>query len=191
MPKALDLTGERFGELVVISKAPSKSGKTYWNCQCDCGKKSTVQTGHLKSGAIKTCGHTQKQREILYCLFCGSVLPPTAKKYCGSDCKTEYEYDQYIKRWKAGLETGMKGKGGISVRIRKYLFRKYSNKCCKCHWGEINPYTNKIPLEVHHIDGDYKNNIENNLELLCPNCHSLTESFKGSNVGNGRQDRYK
>jgi hypothetical protein len=32
MPKALDLTNQRFGKLVAIQKAPSRSGKTYWLC---------------------------------------------------------------------------------------------------------------------------------------------------------------
>jgi hypothetical protein len=37
MGLALDLTNYRFGRLVAISKAPSRNGKTYWLCQCDCG----------------------------------------------------------------------------------------------------------------------------------------------------------
>ena len=40
-------------------------------------------------------------------------------------------------------------------------------------------------------DGNYRNNEEYNLELLCPNCHSLTQSYKSLNNGNGRDDRYK
>ena len=32
MPKALDITNQRFGKLVAISKVPSKNGKTYWLC---------------------------------------------------------------------------------------------------------------------------------------------------------------
>ena len=42
MPKALDLTGQRFGKLVALSKAPSRSGKTYWLCQCDCGNQKEI-----------------------------------------------------------------------------------------------------------------------------------------------------
>ena len=41
--------------------------------------------------------------------------------------------------------------------------------------GEINPYTRTIPLEIHHKDGNYLHSVEDNLMLLCPNCHSLTE----------------
>ena len=66
---------------------------------------------------------------------------------------------------------------------------KFDNKCSNCGWNEINIYTNNIPLEVEHIDGNSKNNKEENLTLLCPNCHSLTETYKGANRGNGRYNR--
>ena len=57
-----------------------------------------------------------------------------------------------------------------------------NNKCEKCGWHELNSFTNKVPLELHHKDGDYRNNTEENLELLCPNCHSLTETYRGCNT---------
>lgn len=56
MPKALDITNQRFGKLVAISKVPSKNGKTYWLCQCDCGNQKEIQTSHLISGATTSCG---------------------------------------------------------------------------------------------------------------------------------------
>ena len=69
------------------------------------------------------------------------------------------------------------------------FFEKYQNRCSLCGWGEINPTTKKTPLEIEHIDGNYKNNKEDNLLLLCPNCHSLTPTYKALNKGNGRKDR--
>ncbi|MCX5013731.1 HNH endonuclease [Streptomyces sp. NBC_00555] len=36
-----------------------------------------------------------------------------------------------------------------------------------------------LPLEVDHIDGDWRNNLPENLRLLCPNCHSTTDSYRG------------
>ena len=76
-------------------------------------------------------------------------------------------------------------------QLRRYIFEKFQNKCCICGWSEINPYTNTLPLEIDHIDGDYTNNSEENLRLLCPNCHSLTSTYKGANIGHGRKDREK
>lgn len=69
------------------------------------------------------------------------------------------------------------------------MFMKHNNKCEKCGWGEVNPYTGKIPLQVHHIDGDCTNNSEENLQLLCPNCHSLTETYGGLNKGNSKRTK--
>lgn len=66
---------------------------------------------------------------------------------------------------------------------------KYDNKCEICGWGETNPTTGKIPLQVHHINGDCTDNREENLQLLCPNHHSLTETFGSLNNGNSK--RYK
>ena len=84
----------------------------------------------------------------------------------------------------------MKGEYQISNHIRRYLFEKYNNTCAKCGWSKFNLWTGHIPLEIHHIDGDYTNNKEYNLLLLCPNCHSLTETYKALNK-NGRTDRKK
>lgn len=53
-----DLTGQRFGELVVISLHPvrSRNGQTRWTCVCDCGQETVVQGTHLVQGATKRCG---------------------------------------------------------------------------------------------------------------------------------------
>lgn len=83
----------------------------------------------------------------------------------------------------------MRGRGNLSSHIRRYLFEKYNSKCQKCGWGETNPFTKRIPLTVSHIDGNYRNNQESNLELICPNCHSLTDSYGSRNRGRGREDR--
>jgi hypothetical protein len=52
----IDLTGMRFHRLCVVSRAENKSGKTAWNCICDCGSASVVSSGNLKSGLTKSCG---------------------------------------------------------------------------------------------------------------------------------------
>ena len=64
-------------------------------------------------------------------------------------------------------------------KLKHYVFEKFENKCCKCGWHEVNPYTNTIPLEIDHIDGNAQNNSEDNLQLICPNCHSLTSTYRG------------
>lgn len=123
------------------------------------------------------------------CLNCGKELTNKQTKYCCRNCQNDYQYKQWIVRWKDGEESGLRGKYQISNHIRRYLFEKYENKCAICGWGEVNPYTNTLPLEIEHKDGNYTNNKEDNLILLCPNCHSLTATYKGANKGNGRKER--
>lgn len=124
------------------------------------------------------------------CLNCGKNLVGN-KKYCDNKCQADYQHKEWITRWKQGLESGLKGAYGISHHLKRYLFEKFNNKCCKCGWGEMNPFSQNIPLEIDHIDGDYSNNNEENLQLLCPNCHSLTPTYKGANKGQGRKERKK
>ena len=51
--RRIDLTGQKFGDLTAINYA----GDGKWNCQCSCGKTTTVATGALRSGGTKSCGH--------------------------------------------------------------------------------------------------------------------------------------
>lgn len=53
------------------------------------------------------------------------------------------------------------------------------HKCEQC--GNITWNNQKIPLEIHHLDGNHLNNDLNNLQLLCPNCHAQTDNYKGRN----------
>ena len=124
------------------------------------------------------------------CLNCNMEIK-NRNKYCSIKCQKEHEYKTYIDKWKNNETDGMRGNYQISMHIKTYLFKKYDNKCARCGWGEKNQYTGNIPLEVEHIDGNYKNNNEDNLIVLCPNCHSLTSTYKGANLNNGRKGRKK
>lgn len=129
-------------------------------------------------------GHNHSHPNKL-CRFCGKEVEGN-NKFCDSSCLVMYNDYIYLNKWKLGLDNGLRGQCSINLRIRKYLFEKYNNKCSRCGWSEINPISKKIPLQVEHIDGDYTNNKEDNLILLCPNCHSLTPTYGYLNAGNGR-----
>ena len=102
----------------------------------------------------------------------------------------EERQSEMIKRWLDG-ENFLRGATQLPSFIKRYLMNLHNCKCEKCGWGETNPATKKIPLEVHHIDGDCTNNRFENLQLLCPNCHSLTENFGSKNKNSKRFHRKK
>lgn len=68
-----------------------------------------------------------------------------------------------------------------SSRLKKKLFAHNLKEeiCESCKHTEW--MGRKISLELHHIDGNPKNNNLSNLMILCPNCHALTEHYRGSN----------
>ena len=125
-----------------------------------------------------------------FCLNCGKEIIDThcyTRKYCSNQCQQDYEYKQWIENYKKDNSIAKSTKWGqIPNYLRRYIFDKYNSQCCICGWSEINPYTNTIPLEIDHVDGNSENNSEENLRLICPNCHSLTPTYRGANRGHGR-----
>jgi hypothetical protein len=120
------------------------------------------------------------------CKHCGKDIP-NRNVYCDNRCQKDYEVDLKIKAWHSG-ENFLRGDGlTIPVWIRKFLIKESNNQCSICGWSEINPFTQTTPLEIDHIDGDSKNNQKINLRVLCPNCHSLQNTFK--NTGNRKSSR--
>jgi hypothetical protein len=104
------------------------------------------------------------------CLNCST--PPRRKnyKYCSNKCQTDYQYKKFIEKWQAGLLDGNKGKQfpRLSNHLKRFLLEKFGEKCCLCGWRKRHPVTKKVPLEINHIDGNSFNNIESNLQLICP-----------------------
>lgn len=81
------------------------------------------------------------------------------------------------------LEDYLKNSQDIQTnKVRIKLLREgyKEHRCENCGLSEW--LNNPIPLEVHHKDGNRNNNIIENFELLCPNCHALTDSYRGKNV---------
>ena len=76
MKKCIDLTGKRFGKLVVIEKAEPtcKTDKhIYWKCSCDCGNYSVVSGQRLRDNITKSCGciNDGKSYTRLYAIWKG------------------------------------------------------------------------------------------------------------------------
>lgn len=67
--KPIDLTGQRFGRLVVVERGPNAgtgtSSKARWYCRCDCGNTSLVYTSALRGGLTKSCGCWRVENGII------------------------------------------------------------------------------------------------------------------------------
>lgn len=131
----------------------------------------------------------------LKCLQCGKLVVRNRhkSKFCSIKCTTRYKNNDLLESWKQGnhIPAEISKNSLIPKLLRDYLFELNNSSCQKCGWCAVNPATGKIPLHIHHVDGKHANNTYNNLEVLCPNCHSLTENFGFRNKGNGRPNRYK
>lgn len=161
----------------------SKSGLFFCSNYC--------RTKEQKIGGSIAPDHfgTSKLQSEKYCRHCNNELV-RSKSYCSRMCKIDHEYEEYIKAWKSGLRTGGQPKRKIiSQYVVKYIKEKYNNRCSLCGWNAINPITGNVPVEIEHIDGDATNNREENLLLLCPNCHSLTPTFRALNKHSTRTYR--
>ena len=72
----------------------------------------------------------------------------------------------------------------LKDRLIKAGLKEY--KCERC--GLTEWLGEPIPLQLHHKDGNHCNHRLENVELLCPNCHSLTDTFAGRNVKHNKKD---
>jgi hypothetical protein len=105
------------------------------------------------------------------CASCGHPKEKRHNKYCDT-CIEAGVYVNKITDWENAKDD----------RVRKrILLEVRGHQCESCDlstWLE-----HPIPLELHHVDGNADNSDESNLILICPNCHALTDNYKGANMG--------
>jgi 5-methylcytosine-specific restriction endonuclease McrA len=120
------------------------------------------------------------------------------------NCKPE-TLDSYLKKMNI-IYTGNKGLKGVKkdigyVKAEDYIkgnhvsahklrlkLLKENIKEHKCELCGITEWMGqKVPLELDHIDGNHYNNNMENIRIICPNCHSLTDTNSGKNVKNRKK----
>ena len=106
-------------------------------------------------------------------------------KYCSRNCLAKIHLRQYVPIY-GFKKTGKPPRryktivvGTKQVREHRWVMEQHLGRKLATH------------EHVHHINGDWEENSEANVCMLCPNCHSLTETFGGLNRGRGRTWRYK
>ncbi len=130
------------------------------------------------------------RREQKDCLYCGkSLINKSGKKYCSQKCQQAYQRRLF---WTAVETTGRFPDNTHPITIKSHLLEQHGYSCAQCGGTEWQGC--KMPLQLDHINGDSGDEELVNLRLLCPNCHALTPSYAGRNLGNGRvkrRQRYK
>lgn len=74
----------------------------------------------------------------------------------------------------------------LKGRLIKEGLKEYRCERCKNTKWEGAP----IPLQIHHINGVHNDNRLENIQLLCPNCHSLTDTYAGKNANRENNTKY-
>lgn len=88
--------------------------------------------------------------------------------------KNNYNYSTFTKN-----SNKKNGKTTLNAIIN--LRGRQCEQCGMTEW-----FNRPINLEIHHIDGNHYNNELDNIQLLCPNCHSYTENYCGKNINSGK-----
>lgn len=142
-----------------------------------CSKEfNTVPTSTKQHCCSRACAALRRKHKALIraskwkirkpCIFCTVKFIPKNRKqqYCSKRCAMlKYMLTRYPDKYIPVTRT---------KKVRQSARLKFKNCCNRCGY-------NNAPqiLEIHHIDRNSKNNSEINIELLCPNCHSL-DHFK-------------
>ena len=125
------------------------------------------------------------------CLNCGEQTKGWAEstRFCSTKCSSRYRFKEQREAFLGGDATVASCQHGLKRWARSLLLELANNACSKCGWDRLHPIDNLPLVEIDHIDGNHKNNHIDNLQVLCPNCHSMTPNHRARNWGKGRESR--
>jgi endogenous inhibitor of DNA gyrase (YacG/DUF329 family) len=110
------------------------------------------------------------------CKNCGVEVKKGYTKvnvYCSNKCQAEYRSKTILEEWLNGTYYNKKG---VPPDVAKTWVREQQGHAC-LHCS-IKDWNGKpITFQYDHIDGNRDNNTPNNIRMLCPNCHSQTETY--------------
>lgn len=116
---------------------------------------------------------------------------PAKKKYCSNVCQGHEKSMLVVQAWynNPTPETFYDASHQPRTGIRAFLIKKSNCACSICGWNLKHPSAELPALEIEHVDGNWLNCHPDNIIIICPNCHSLTDTYKARNTGNGRTYR--
>ena len=114
---------------------------------------------------------------------CSNQVRSDGGIYCSFPCRENHKLNEWLL---GNLDLGEWSH--LPKIARKYVLDLKGEQCWECSWAGVNPVSKNVMVEVHHINGDSTDNRIENLSVLCPNCHSLTTTFRNLNKrGKGRK----
>jgi hypothetical protein len=189
VPKAKDITGQKFGRLTAIESTPDRdsNGRILWLCNCECGKTKITSVSQLMSLNTRSCGCLLRRVDITKpktCRDCKLLLPAekfqtfkpkhSPYPYKKSRCRRcAYKYLQsYRKRTGKGRLYHLKSKFNISSITYNQMLISQSNACRICGTTKSNNYKNRnLSVDHCHVTGAVRG-------LLCNACNSGLGYFK-------------
>lgn len=158
-----------------------------------CGKKLEGKQRKYCSMSCRNKSKYLTEGDEHICQKCGKIFKSRNKerKFCSNECSSQYRMNNLIDKWLKN-EYELNPNFSLPKSIRLFLFEKAKYKCEECGFEGYNKTTNNTILQIHHMDGNSGNNDLNNLKVLCPNCHAMTENYMALNKGkSARLERYK
>lgn len=158
----------------------------------ECGKMFYRKDSRILS-CSRSCGIAYsnrvnpKRKKLSISHQCAAVnCTNTAERIRGDIylCSKECRYAYNVHEWLEGRESGS-NKYTYKAFVKQYLLETYGYRCVLCDICEHRPEVVEV-LQLDHIDGHWDNNSPDNVRMLCPTCHALTETYGAKNKGQGR-----
>lgn len=159
MGKFIDLTGNRYGRLLVLRRGDSKKKQTAWLCRCDCGKEKNIQAGNLKTGVSNSCGCLRYSYAPEH--WSGKNSPKWNFNKTYEERRGERKIPGY-NEW------------------RRNVYAKFNWKCLICNTDKSHGV---YRLNAHHLESYLYNeylrcDVDNGV-TMCHNCHVAFHKIYG------------
>lgn len=137
MRRKIELTGQRFGRLLVFDRAhKGVRGEIFWNCLCDCGNRVAVRGGHMMRGNSTSCGCLQREKSTLH----GMTKTPTFKSW-----------ESMKQRCLNPKAPDFKNYGGRGIRIHDSWIAEFAN-----FLADMGVRPENTSLDRINVNGDYE-----------------------------------